>query len=492
VLSRNIAPITAELYVVPVEDAYLVYAPLRQAAFLANAATVNRIVDLQGGSADAEDSETITLVEFLRRLEIVDGEPEAPPITRYSDAPQPTQVTLFLTTSCNLRCGYCYAAAGDTPRKAMPAEVARRGIDFVVANAVALGRDEIQISYHGGGEPTTNWPTLVASFHYARKRAAQAGLRARGWLTTNGVLTARKVRWITSHLETACVSFDGLPEVHDTYRRTRTGKGSSHQVLRTLRRFEDAGFPYALRMTVTSDQANRLAESIAYIFGHCHPQRIQVEPADLLGRWKDAPSVATQAFLDGFREAQAVARSCGGDIRFSAARVGTLSNHFCGVSQDSFSLTADGSVSACYQVFLERLSLASVFIYGRYDGQGGAFRFDMAALEHLRRQTVDRSAFCGGCFARWNCGGDCYHKMLTANGPGEFTGSERCHIVRELTKDQILDRIAAAGGLFWHEAPATPTAGIAPVRSDSPTHAETRTPARRSRRLAWRGRKEQH
>jgi len=57
------------------------------------------------------------------------------------------------------------------------------------------------------------------------------------------------------------------------------------------------------------------------------------------------------------------------------------------------------------------------------------------------------------CFARWSCGGDCYYKWLITSGGGEFSGSARCHVIRELTKDQILDKIASSGGLFWHDPP---------------------------------------
>jgi len=56
------------------------------------------------------------------------------------------------------------------------------------------------------------------------------------------------------------------------------------------------------------------------------------------------------------------------------------------------------------------------------------------------------------CFAKWHCGGDCYYKTLRLNGNGDFAGAGRCRITRELTKDQLLGRIAAAGGLFWREA----------------------------------------
>ncbi|MFI5455922.1 MAG: hypothetical protein ACHRXM_10775 [Isosphaerales bacterium] len=46
------AQLTAKLFLIQVDGAYLVYAPLRQAAFLANAAVVNCLADLQEGGLD--------------------------------------------------------------------------------------------------------------------------------------------------------------------------------------------------------------------------------------------------------------------------------------------------------------------------------------------------------------------------------------------------------------------------------------------------------
>jgi uncharacterized protein len=42
---------------------------------------------------------------------------------------------------------------------------------------------------------------------------------------------------------------------------------------------------------------------------------------------------------------------------------------------------------------------------------------------------------------------------LAVNGEGEFAGSDRCHIIRELTKDQILAKMVQTGGYLWHEPP---------------------------------------
>jgi uncharacterized protein len=449
---RRSAPrLTAELFVIAVGDAFLVYAPLRKAAFLANAGVVNLLADLKEGSCDLTLPGTADLVEFLRRLEIIDGGEEQRPITTHTGNPRPTTVSLFLTTSCNLRCTYCYASAGDTPEKTMPLEVATAGIDFVVHNARQLQAPGIEIAYHGGGEPTGNWKTLTGSYEYARQRTQALGLHLHAALASNGVIPQRRIDWILAHLDGVSLSFDGLPEVHDAHRRTAGGKGSSRAVIHTLRRFDAAGFNYGIRVTVTREFIPRLAESIGYICAHFRPRRIQVEPAYQLGRWADAPSAETEEFIAAFREAQGVARQHAQEISFSGARVGTLSNHFCGVTQDSFCLTADGNVSGCYEVFLEQSPLAGTFLYGRHDRQENTYRFSLPVLEQLRRQSVEHRSFCQGCFARWSCGGDCYHKAAAVNGPGEFQGTDRCHIIRELTRDQLLEKIAASGGLFWHE-----------------------------------------
>ncbi|MGH9845574.1 MAG: radical SAM protein, partial [Blastocatellia bacterium] len=459
-INASVPAVSAELFTIPLHDnRYIVYAPLRRAAFVANASVINLLADLKAGSFDqsnypATDSDD-SLVEFLRRLEILDAPPEQLPITEFSGDPEPTSVTLFLTTACNLRCTYCYASAGDTPTKYMPLEVARRGIDFVAANASKRGEPSFEIAYHGGGEPSVNWRVMTESFAYAKQKAAELGLEVRAGSATNGVMSDVQIEWTMANLESVSISFDGLPAAHDKHRLTVLGQGSSHLVMRTLRRFDEAGFPYGLRVTVTQDQIAGLPDSVEFICANFQPSRIQVEPSYQLGRWANAPTAETEDFIAAYREAQARAQLYGREIFFSAARLGALTNHFCGITQDTFALSPDGNVSACYEVFSEDNTWAKTFFYGRPDAANSGYKFNLPVLNNLRGQAVQHRDFCKGCFAKWTCAGDCYHKALTVNGVEEFQGSDRCHITRELTKDQILEKIAASGGIFWHEPPSS-------------------------------------
>ncbi len=447
--------LSATLYLIPLEQGRsIVYAPLRKAAFVASSGLINFLTDLRDGIQSPRNKDEEATLEFLRRLEIIDAGPEQEPIETFFGAPEPTAMTLFLTTACNLRCTYCYASAGEHPAKFMSLDVAKRGIDFIVDNALKRNSGAIQIGYHGGGEPTVHWKVMVDSLAYARERASTHNLKLHASTATNGVLSDDKIDWIVKNLDGMSLSFDGLPSVQDKYRPTVIGQPSSGRVIYTIGRLDEAKFRYDLRVTVPANEIPRLPDSIDFIFRNFKPQAVQVEPSYQLGRWKTAPSAETESFVEAYREAKRRARGLGGDISYSAARVGTLTNHFCGISRDAFSLSPDGGVSACFEVFAEDNPLANYFFYGHSKSEGSGFDFKLPVLNNLRKKGVEGREYCTGCFARWTCAGDCYHKNLTVCGD-EFSGTERCHITRELTKDQILDKIAQSGGFFWHEPAST-------------------------------------
>jgi uncharacterized protein len=441
------APAATELFVIPLDGSqYLIYAPLRRAALVGNAALVGFLGNNNAGAA-AEDIAPDVL-NFLRSSGIVGGPAGEPPATRLSGPPRPLTATLLLTSACNLRCRYCYAASGESPAAFMRPETAHRAIDFVATNAAAAHASSFEIAYHGAGEPTQHWTLLQESHLYAEGVANAKGLRLRSSLTTNGVLSPEQRAWIASNLDSATVSFDGLPEVQDGSRPCASGGGSSSAVLATLRAFDGAGFRYSIRMTATAESVPSLPQSVAYVCRRFRPRAIQIEPVYRMGRGRDAVSAETAAFIAAYRAARRTSPKAARLLRFSGARVGTLTNRFCGVAHDNFCVSPAGNVSACHEVADERQPWADRFFYGRPSTADCGYDFDERVYALLREQTVDHREYCRDCFAKWNCAGDCYHKSLHADST-EFAGAGRCEISRELTKDQILENIAASGGVFW-------------------------------------------
>lgn len=447
--------LSAEIFSIPLDKCrYLLYAPLRRAAFIGNARMVNFLADLQAGIYAVEADPDGAFVEFLRGIEILDADTEETlPITVFTAAPQPTVLSLFLTTACNLRCTYCYASAGDSAKKAMSFDVAKSGIDFVVANAVKRQTGQFQIAYHGGGEPSLNWRVMVQSLTYAQDKAAKLGLEISAGTATNGVLNNKQIDWIIANLQGVNLSCDGLPTVHDLHRRKINGTGSSEHVMHTMQRLDEADFRYGIRMTVTTEATAQLPASVEFLCQQFNPERIQIEPMYQLGRGRDSNAAENAAFVAAYRTASVCAKRYGQEILYSGARLDTLTNHFCALSQDNFCLSPNGNVSACYEAYAEDIDTEKLFFYGTPNPNGDGFIFDLAKLDHLRRQAVQHRPYCHNCFAKWHCAGDCYYKAVATHGLGEFSGTARCQITRELIQDQILERIVQAGGVFWREPP---------------------------------------
>ena len=92
-----------------------------------------------------------------------------------------------------------------------------------------------------GGEPSVNWLTLTGALAYAREKGAEMGVFVVAQIGTNAVLNEKQVEWMIQNIDGASISLDGLPEVNDKHRITANGKGSSQYVIKTLKRFDEAG-----------------------------------------------------------------------------------------------------------------------------------------------------------------------------------------------------------------------------------------------------------
>jgi len=446
-------PISTDVFVIPLLNRFLVYAPLRRAAFITNAAAVNLLNRLRQDEIQPANEGEAIFLRLCREIRLIGEDGDLPISTFEWDVFKPTEVTLFLTTRCNLRCVYCYASAGEQPLAEMSLETAKRGIDFVCRNALGCGKREFGVGYHGGGEPTTHWDVLTESFAYAQQLARENGLDVYGSMATNGVLSPEKQQWIIQNFRGVNLSVDGLPEVQDAQRPTPSGKPSSEAVLQTFRAFDAASFPYGIRITVTASSVERLPQSVAYLLEHAHPKHIQVEPVYVLGRGRaNGFAVDPLAFVEAFREGKKLAAQSGVDFCYSAARVDVLTNRFCTSCGEGFSLTPQGLVSSCYEVPDSSFEFGDQFVFGQFDERESRYLFDEEKLVRLRAHTVETIPWCRDCFCKWHCGGDCLYKSRHAMVDGEFAGDPRCEITRALTLDQIVEKIGKSGGTVWAEA----------------------------------------
>lgn len=447
--------ITPELFVIPHAGQFIVYAPLKGVALLANRAFVSKLSRLKKDDPTEAVPEPAFIDHLLTwGLIEVNGESSFPPLLE-PDAFAPTDLVILTTASCNLRCTYCYASAGER-QQPFDSRVAEAAVRFIVENAFAHDVGECGLAFHGGGEPTLALPFIKHCVKFARQYArsmASEQLHIVPSLATNGFLTPQQIDWLAANMHSIQVSLDGPSDIHNEQRPLVNGRPTFNRVFNTVRRCEELGVPDLLvKATISNKHVARMAEITRFLCESFRLNRFHLGPVMDVGRSLETgycePSV--DEFIAGAEEARKVAASYGKEIVVSLA-LETFPNArytFCGLTDPNFAVTIEGRVSGCYQVIYADDARSSFFHYGEYDAVGDRFVLDADRVRELRRRDVTHLSRCRDCFARWQCAGDCQARWYD---PG--TGDElpdwpdfRCQVNRELVRRELVRVLETTDG----------------------------------------------
>jgi uncharacterized protein len=390
-------------------------------------------------SADQESPRLASAVTFLREIGFLEPDPPPPP----AQATDFKSLVLLLTNSCHLRCTYCYAAAGEQPHQQISEEHAKAAIDFFFDQAAARGLQEVEVAFHGGGEPTFAWDLLKNITNYVRSKPIKSSVS----LTTNGMWSARQRTWILEHIDRIGISMDGTPDTQNRQRPLASGKASAPIVLRNMAEMDKRGIHYSVRMTVTAPWS-QLPEDVAFICEKTGAQGIQAEPAFNTGRGqhKEPPEDDWRSFADAFLQAYDVANSHHRKLHFSGARVGLVTNMFCTSPYQALVVAPGGRLVACYEITSATHPLAGISTFGKVED--GQVRVDQEARQNFHHLLAERRATCEDCFCYWSCAGDCYVQAFGHGEQGHLLKTTRCQINRYLTEQILLGLIARGNGYY--------------------------------------------
>ncbi len=166
----------------------------------------------------------------------------------------------MVTSRCNLKCSYCYAAADGRGRD-MSWETAQRAVELVLAQ-----RQSALVEL-AGGEPLLN-------FGLIRSLLEKYGQQTRFALQTNGLLLDKpKLDFLAEHGVGLGLSLDGPPRVNDLTR------GSSARTLRALELINREGFGVNLTVVLNRHNLESLPELIMLCARY---QAVRVINLDLL------------------------------------------------------------------------------------------------------------------------------------------------------------------------------------------------------------------
>lgn len=365
----------------------------------------SRLYDIDAGHVIDRDSVSEMLAGLAVRRPRIDARPLAPP---------PLQtLSLNVAQACNMSCSYCYAGQGTFGGKArlMSIEVAQAAVNRLIAEARPGAN--LMIGFMGG-EPFLNRALLHRLMPYAERTAHAAGNTVRFSLTTNAtLLEPEDVDLLVRHRAQVAISIDGPKEVNDSARPLNGGGSGYDRVLRSLQLFAAAGAPRHLSARVTVTPAARnlptildhvLAlgfESVGFSPVLVSPNRGQEFGADDFD-WFLREMIACGRLA--FNAILARKRFPFSNFETALQEIdrGSHRPYPCGAGAAYLSVNADGEMFACH-----RLVDDPSYKFG--DVWRGS---DYAGRErHLASKHVDKQEPCRSCWARYLCGGGCYHEV---------------------------------------------------------------------------------
>lgn len=197
-------------------------------------------------------------------------------------------LTLIMTSLCNLRCKYCYIFGGDPKRIAAIKGISTMG--NVLNPEIALKAIEYfnpkTITFFGWGEPTLAFDQIKRIVEGCSNR------KIKYTIDTNGVYYKRRaeiVKYLMEHKIKMQISYDGIHGLNDEYRIDYKGNGSSQEILETIKEIKKYGelndMAY-VRITACNGIEDKLEQSLDYL-KRLGFNRVRVEPVLITGRAKE-------------------------------------------------------------------------------------------------------------------------------------------------------------------------------------------------------------
>jgi uncharacterized protein len=409
--ARNESTPLENVFVLPILNRYLVYAPLADFAALVDRVAVQRIQEgLEGGIGTGQLD---GIVHALR--------------TTARPAPLPNQGSLvppFLgllpTRDCNLACEYCGFLAPGNGERVMSLDLARDAVAWYLDLVKQSGRRTAEVHFFGG-EPFCAEEVVHLAVHAARLKAAEFGCTVRFEVVTNGTLVEDRCRWAADSLDSVLVSVDGPALIQDRYRHRKNGRGSFAAVARNARVLSEGATELSFRACVTAETVDCMPQTAAWLCEEFRPIAVCFEPVQPTPQSEAAGLTPPNpwAFARSFIRAAQILEAYGVEPVYAAADISTCQVSFCPVGRDVAIVSPDGTISGCYLLRQEWEAKGLDLDLGRFEN--GIALIDNQALEAVRSLNVWNKPSCALCFCKWHCAGGCHVNHLLPARPGAYT-----------------------------------------------------------------------
>jgi uncharacterized protein len=390
----------------------------------------------------------IAAVEKLRELDILVEKKKVSDSSRRTIAngfESMTNLAIFVTTTCNLRCTYCYAQGGDTNRT-ISRDIWSIAMDYFFSDLGAgagqkgVKPNSVSMAIHGGGEPTVEFETLKEIVAGFCRKADAVGLRPFIDMVTNGTYDESVHQWILENNISVTISLDGPRDIQNSLRPFRSGRPSYDVVLRNVKSLIKAGKRVPIRATVTSESLDTMVTTVK-LAKQVGISEVHLEPVSQYGRCAMNMLIIPDAerFAENFLKSFLTGLKLGVAVRYSGMRCFEhYHKQFCCACGQNFCVTPDGNITMCYEVLDPSDPAASTFFVGKVDTIHRGVVIDQDRIKKLKLRVTNNMEVCTGCLLRYHCAGDCLIRSFRYSKGDLYTPDPyRCKIADRVNKQLI-------------------------------------------------------
>ncbi|MCC6155361.1 MAG: radical SAM protein [Candidatus Hydrogenedentes bacterium] len=350
----------------------------------------------------------------------------------------PSYLAIVTTRGCNIKCVYCDFGGPTSTKTTMDPAIAIRAIDWMADHLVANGR-KLFFLHLFGGEPLIAGELVDVVVRRLRDVCAAKGLDSFVDVSTNGVLSEKRAKWVGDNLDSVVLSLDGPPEFQNRNRPGNNGRDTFAVVDRTARYLSTTGIELCLRACVTRESVLRMPEIVCWMIERYRPAIINFEPLTE----NDLTATAGLCAADPFDYAKMwitskrIADASGVNLVYSATETNAPRLSSCPVGSDAIIVTPDAAVQGCYLQPDEWLQHGMDMSLGCISTDKGV-EVRAASVRNLRHMIVDKPR-CQGCFCQWSCAGGCHVSNTYRNCSEKYI--DFCLQTRVITACLLLEEL---------------------------------------------------
>ena len=329
--------------------------------------------------------------------------------------------------NCNLRCTYCFAEQGKVfagPEKFFTKDILEKALRYIYYEYLPDCK-KYRIDFISGGEPLLNFDIIKQVKEISDTLFQETGKQLEIWLCTNGTcFTDDIIDFLDKNHISIGISLDGDERANDLIRIDAAGRGTYERIVNSIRKIKTGEYSKNLKdiwgMVVITSKTQSLKDILI------HHRKIGLKNVQMkiVRLKKNSPYSVNSGNIEKIKglydelfdfftdelEKSSIeyVKMILNDNDFAGKIVRRLLMRYlvlnrCQAGKNKVSIAANGDMYPCDSfVGMEQFRLGNVLT-----GVEDENRFC--------KMSVCSNSVCTDCWARFVCGGDCYHNSYLVN-----------------------------------------------------------------------------